>query len=261
VNSGINRVIAVENEKKLILDLKSLEAESENKVTLCEKNPFLWDTYETLKAPEYLGPNISKNWEHLHSKLIYTGTIPKSRQGELFIGQLYDCILQRMSMYQFGRVRMLLWVPKPFTGKIVAPLGSKERCKLSFVADACANTRVVESTADGDMFPSYEYDLIDIHPFEISKMTAPSDAFYYVVRHLMVTRRHKLTNAIGMLGPGADIILSRLKFDHNVEIRDMTVDQVNEVALRFDEWPLRPRVLHEDTDIMDASRRRGMSAT
>lgn len=47
------------------------------------------------------------------------------------------------------------------------------------------------------------------------------------------------------LGPGAEIILSRLSFDPSIDVGNLTVEQVDEVACKFDQWPLRPRVLFE----------------
>lgn len=51
------------------------------------------------------------------------------------------------------------------------------------------------------------------------------------------------------LGPGADIILGRLSFDPNILIGEMTAVQLDEVATKFDQWPLRPRVLFEDASV------------
>lgn len=51
------------------------------------------------------------------------------------------------------------------------------------------------------------------------------------------------------LGPGADIILQRLSFDSNIPVGAMSAEQLNEVAIKFDEWPLRPRVLFEDSSV------------
>lgn len=51
------------------------------------------------------------------------------------------------------------------------------------------------------------------------------------------------------LGPGADIILGRLSFDPNILIGEMTAVQLDEVARKFDQWPLRPRVLFEDASV------------
>lgn len=51
------------------------------------------------------------------------------------------------------------------------------------------------------------------------------------------------------LGPGADIILGRLSFDPSIIIGQMTAEQIDEVAIKFDQWPLRPRVLFEDASV------------
>lgn len=53
------------------------------------------------------------------------------------------------------------------------------------------------------------------------------------------------------LGPGADIILGRLSFDSNILIGEMTAKQLDEVAVKFDQWPLRPRVLFEDASVFN----------
>ena len=47
------------------------------------------------------------------------------------------------------------------------------------------------------------------------------------------------------MAPGAEILLGRLSFDSSVEVGNMTVEQLDEVAVKFDQWPLRPRVLFE----------------
>jgi hypothetical protein len=49
------------------------------------------------------------------------------------------------------------------------------------------------------------------------------------------------------LGPGADIILGRLSFSPDVLVGAMTAEQLDEVAIKFDQWPLRPRVLFESS--------------
>lgn len=51
------------------------------------------------------------------------------------------------------------------------------------------------------------------------------------------------------LGPGADIILGRLSFSPDILIGEMTATQLDEVAVKFDQWPLRPRVLFEDASV------------
>lgn len=49
------------------------------------------------------------------------------------------------------------------------------------------------------------------------------------------------------LGPGADIILDRLDFDPSIVVGEMSAEQIDQVAVKFDQWPLRPRVLFEDS--------------
>ena len=62
-------------------------------------------------------------------------------------------------------------------------------------------------------------------------------------------QKKPLRHMVKTLGPGADIILRRLSFDADILIGEMSAAQLNEVALKFDEWPLRPRVLFEDASV------------
>ncbi|KAG0178446.1 hypothetical protein DFQ29_003457 [Apophysomyces sp. BC1021] len=76
------------------------------------------------------------------------------------------------------------------------------------------------------------------------------DVFEYVLKHLFVMQKQPLSKMIKTLGPGADIILGRLSFDPKIAIGQMTAKQIDEVAVKFDQWPLRPRVLFEDASLL-----------
>lgn len=52
------------------------------------------------------------------------------------------------------------------------------------------------------------------------------------------------------LGPGANILIPRLSFDPSVLVVDMTVEQIDEVAMKFDQWPLRPRNLFDSEMVL-----------
>ncbi|KAF9921347.1 Dimethyladenosine transferase 1, mitochondrial [Linnemannia zychae] len=59
-----------------------------------------------------------------------------------------------------------------------------------------------------------------------------------------------------LLGPGADILLGRLSFDHNIKVKHMTMEQFDEVAQKFNQWPLRPQVLYDDLILHESKRKR-----
>jgi hypothetical protein len=70
-----------------------------------------------------------------------------------------------------------------------------------------------------------------------------------LVRHLIRKCVFINTHYCRTLGPGADIILGRLSFNPDILIGEMTAAQLDEVAVKFDQWPLRPRVLFEDASV------------
>ncbi|KAG1452423.1 hypothetical protein G6F56_007824 [Rhizopus delemar] len=152
-----------------------------------------------------------------------------------------------MAMQMFGRVPMAFWIPDQLLTKFIAGPGDKNRCKMSVVAEGCADVKVLYTTLPKEVYPETIYHLVSIVPFEKSKINADWDVFEYVLKHLFVIRKQPLKTMVKTLGPGAEIILGRLSFDVNIPIRDLSAEQLGEVARKFDEWPLRPKVLFEDT--------------
>ena len=54
---------------------------------------------------------------------------------------------------------------------------------------------------------------------------------YDVCILLLLTQPYaKLLHIIRLLGPGADILLGRLSFDHSIKVKHMTLEQLNEVT-------------------------------
>jgi len=49
-----------------------------------------------------------------------------------------------------------------------------------------------------------------------------------------------------LLGPGAEILLGRLSFDTDIKVKHLTWEQFNEIAAKFEQWPLRPVALYDD---------------
>ncbi|RUS17377.1 ribosomal RNA adenine dimethylase-domain-containing protein [Endogone sp. FLAS-F59071] len=253
--AGFKRVLAIEAMNSLQGPLKQTAALSEGIIEIVTADPYVWETYSNLKDPSWLGEPQEDSWEHVHPDLFYTGTIPATGKGELLLAQLYGCIFNRAAMFQFGRVPMAVWCSATTINKIMAVPGNMSRCKLTLVAEACTTSEVVLEARTSDFYPQYEYQLLKITPLSTPVVKAPWDTFEYVIRHLMVAKKQKLSKIIKGLGPGAEIILTRIDFDPDTIIGEMTLSQFDAVALRFDEWPLKPLDLIEDIYTVELANR------
>ncbi|CAO3645893.1 unnamed protein product [Mucor hiemalis] len=248
-DNGFKRVISLEPQTVYHHWMEGLAQKSDGVVEVLKKDGYEWETYNDLKVPQYIGDMGNTDWSIVHPKIFFTGTLPKGSRGEQLLAQFTTCIVNKMAMHTLGRIQMAFWVPDPLYRKLVAPPKDHIRCKMSVIAEASADVKLICSTAPEDMYPHGEYHLVHIVPFEKSHITAQWDVFEYVLKHLFVMQKKSLKHMVKTLGPGADIILGRLSFDSSILIGEMTAKQLDEVAVKFDQWPLRPRVLFEDASV------------
>ncbi|KAI8875102.1 S-adenosyl-L-methionine-dependent methyltransferase [Backusella circina FSU 941] len=212
------------------------------------KDGYNWETFIDLKTPEYLGPLENTDWSQVHQDIFFTGTLPKGSRGEQLLVQYCGCVLNKMALHTLGRIQMAFWVPDVLFKKFMAPPGNPMRCKMSVIKELCVDVDLIYSTEAADMYPSTEYHLISLVPFAENKLKSQWDVFEYVLKHLFVMQKRPLSHMVKTLGPGADIILGRLSFSPDILVGEMTAEQLDEVAIKFDQWPLRPRVLFEDAN-------------
>ncbi|KAI8584200.1 hypothetical protein K450DRAFT_218638 [Umbelopsis ramanniana AG] len=251
VNGGIKKVIALEPHNKFFPYISGLAKESDGAVEAMDLDGYDWSTYLKLKEDKILGSKENQDWSEVHKEILYTGTIPKSVKGEQLMAQLFGCIINKMALHSLGRIQMAMWIPTSLYVKIAAPPGDAARCKLSIVRDASADISVINTPDPENFYPPNDYKLLNIVPLAEKRIQTDWDVFEYVLRHIFVTKKQKLSKAIKTLGPGAEIITSRLSFDPNILVGQLSVEQIDEVARKFEEWPLRPKVLFEDASVFD----------
>ncbi|KAG0188716.1 Mitochondrial transcription factor 1 [Apophysomyces sp. BC1034] len=250
VNANFKRIITLEPHTQYFNKIEDLAKDSQGIVEAWKKDGYDWEAYVELKKPEYLGKLVNTDWTNVHPNILFTGTLPKSAKGEQLLAQFTTCIINKMAMHSMGRIQMALWIPDQLYKKFVAPPGSSSRCKMGAVTEACANVEVITTTSPTCVYPNNDYHLVHITPFAQKLTTSQWDVFEYVLKHLFVMQKQPLSKMIKTLGPGADIILGRLSFDPKIAIGQMTAKQIDEVAVKFDQWPLRPRVLFEDASLL-----------
>ncbi|CAM0142859.1 hypothetical protein VKS41_002573 [Umbelopsis sp. WA50703] len=251
LNGGIKKVIALEPNAKFFPFMKELSNQTNGAVEPINLDGYDWSTYLQLKEDSILGSKARSDWSKVHPEILFTGTIPKSSKGEQLLAQLFGCIINKMALHSLGRIQMAMWIPTSIYTKIAAPPGDPARCKLSIVREACTDISVVTAPDPANFYPVNDYQLLNIIPLADSRIHTDWDVFEYVLRHIFVTKRQKLSKAIKTLGPGAEILTPRLSFDPNTLVGELSVEQIDEVARKFDEWPLRPKVLFEDASIFD----------
>ncbi|KAF8938637.1 Dimethyladenosine transferase 2, mitochondrial [Dissophora ornata] len=176
--------------------------------------------------------------------------------GEKVLVDLLTASIDRMGIFGLGRVEMYMFCFKDAAKRILAAPGTPARNRVSLTAEAAAEITSLMRPAAHNFYLPYEYELLRIVPHEKPKLLTSMEVMDFCLRSLFTSKSHSLSKVIKLLGPGADILLGRLSFDHDIKIKHMTLDQLNEVALKFDQWPLRPTVLYDDMIMHESKRKR-----
>jgi hypothetical protein len=80
--------------------------------------------------------------------------LPKGSRGEQLLAQFATCVVNKMAMHTLGRIQMAFWLPDTLYKKFVAPPTDSIRCKMSVIAEASADVKLICSTKPDDMYPA-----------------------------------------------------------------------------------------------------------
>ncbi|KAG0205347.1 Mitochondrial transcription factor 1 [Mortierella sp. NVP41] len=255
--AGAKKVVTVENGEIFQNSLKKLEDESKGWIKNYNMNPFA-DPYEDLLGPKIDAiPDLkAQEWDNIHTNVMLVGTIPNSTLGEKCLHDLLAASIEKMGIFQYGRIEMYMFLYKDAAKRLLAPPGTPARNRVSVLAEAAAEmTQVMRPGATHFHLP-FDYELLRLVPHKAPKLNVSMEVMDFCLRSLFTNKSNPLNKVIKLLGPGADILLGRLSFDHNIKIKHMTLEQLSEVALKFEQWPLRPTVLYDDMILHEHKKKR-----
>ncbi|KAF9998036.1 Mitochondrial transcription factor 1 [Entomortierella chlamydospora] len=255
--AGAKKIVTVENGETYQKSLQLLEENSEGRIQHFPLNPYMDPFDELLDPKKNLFPGLEQQpWDKVHSDLMLVGSVPNSSLGEKVLLDLLMASVERMSIFKMGRVEMYLFCSKEAIKRLVAAPGTPTRGRTTLLAEAAAEISSVMRPGPTSFHLPYDYELVRFVPHEKPKMETSIEVLDFCLRSLFTNKSHALSKVIKLLGPGADILLGRLSFDQDVKIKHMTLDQLNEVALKFEQWPLRPTVLYDDMIMHENKRKR-----
>ncbi|KAF9131146.1 Mitochondrial transcription factor 1 [Mortierella sp. 14UC] len=255
--AGAKNVVTVENGDMFQSSLKKLEDESNGGIKNYNLSP-LSDPFEDLLGRKLSAfPDLKmQEWDNIQSDVMLVGTIPNSTLGEKCLHDLLTASIEKMGIFQYGRVEMFMFLYKDAVKRLMAPPGTPARNRISVLAEAAAEmTQLMRPGATHFHLP-YDYELLHIVPHKDPKLSVSMEVLDFCLRSLFTNKSNPLNKVIKLLGPGADILLGRLSFDHNIKVKHMTLEQLNEVALKFEQWPLRPTVLYDDMILHENKKKR-----
>ncbi|KAF8942348.1 Mitochondrial transcription factor 1 [Haplosporangium gracile] len=255
--AGAKKVVAVENGDAFQSSLKKLEEESGGKIKNYNMNP-LSDPFDDLLGPKInaIPDLVPQEWENIQSNVMLVGTIPNSTLGEKCLHELLMASNGKMGIFKYGRVEMFMFMFKDAAKRLIAPPGTPSRNRVSVLAEAAAEMTQLMRPGAAHFHLPYDYELVRFIPHKVPKLNVSMEVFDFCLRSLFTNKSNPLNKVIKLLGPGAEILLKRLSFDHSIKVKHMTLEQLNEVALKFEQWPLRPTVLYDDMILHEYKKKR-----
>ncbi|KAF9971131.1 Mitochondrial transcription factor 1 [Actinomortierella ambigua] len=254
---GAGKVITVEPHPSFQASLKTLQDASDGRILQLQHNPFFEPFDDVLLNPQngVLNHIQPQSWDNIHTDLVIAGSIPHSVTGEKFLQDLITSSVERDGIFRLGRIEMYFFCYKDTIKKLNAAPGEIQRHRVGVITEAATDLKTLYKPGISHFYLPYDYHLLHIVPHVKPKLESSLETFDYCLRSLFAQKSKPLATAIKLLAPGADILLSRLSFDPKIKIREMTLDQFNEVALKFDQWPLKPDTLHEDMILQERRRK------
>ncbi|KAF9366418.1 Dimethyladenosine transferase 1, mitochondrial [Mortierella sp. NVP85] len=246
--AGANKIMTVDNGDTYQSSLQALVDSSQGRIHHLPWNP-ISDPYDELviNPKNQAIPGLkTQPWDKVHSELMIVGSLPDTTLGEKVLVDLMLASMERIGIFSLGRIEMFMFCNKDTVKRLLATPGSVSRHKVAVYTEGSSTvTSIMRPGRENFHFPS-DYELIHVVPHEKPKLETNLEIADYCLRNLFGSRSHPLNKVIKLLGPGAEILLGRLSFDTSIRVKYMTIEQLNEVAVKFAQWPLRPTILYDE---------------
>lgn len=192
------QLIVVEKDRRF---LPSLELLSEATVGYTKMDIYQADI---LKFPiETAFPDLTvHDWEGRRAPIHLIGNLPFSISTRLLINWLKDISLQR-GAWSFGRTSMILTFQKEVAERIVAPILSPQRCRLSIMSQIWTEPKL-KFTIPGKAFvpkPDVDVSVVTLVPYQVPLTTLPFDLVEKVCRYIFSMRQKYCRRGVSNLYP------------------------------------------------------------
>ncbi|ORX81800.1 S-adenosyl-L-methionine-dependent methyltransferase, partial [Basidiobolus meristosporus CBS 931.73] len=231
------KIICVEPRVPLYDELTKL-SEADPRVVPFRADPYAYRTTQKLLQDEYLGSLPIREKTHVNEDLLVVVTVYKTDAHRMYINYAINDIGESLDFQKFGRVRICTICPVDFGKKFLAPIKSRYRTSTSVIAQAYSDIELIEEIPEEGMYPQDNYQVLMFTP-KLLESKVPQHVFQFVIRTLFNKKTAPINKAVKSLSPGLDHHLSKLTWDTSVPVRDLEVEQIEEVAYYFNQDPFR----------------------
>ncbi|ERE81753.1 dimethyladenosine transferase 1, mitochondrial isoform X2 [Cricetulus griseus] len=198
LNANIAELLVVEKDTRFIPGLQMLSDAAPGRLRIVHGDVL---TYKIEKA----FPNhVRRQWEDDPPNVHIIGNLPFSVSTPLIIKWLENVSLKN-GPFTYGRTKMTLTFQKEVAERLVATTGSKQRSRLSIMAQYLCNVEHLFTIPGKAFVPKPEVDVGVVHftPLIQPKIEQPFKLVEKVVQYAFQFRRKYCHQGLGMLFPKA----------------------------------------------------------
>ncbi|XP_075059489.1 dimethyladenosine transferase 1, mitochondrial isoform X1 [Mixophyes fleayi] len=196
LNCGVEELLVVEKDTRFIPGLKMLNDASMGKVRIVHGDIL---TYRMDRAfPNHL----RKAWEDDPPNVHIIGNLPFNVSTPLIV-KWFEEIANRTGPFSYGRTQMTLTFQHEVAERMIAPVGNKQRSRLSIMTQYLCNVKHCFSIPGRAFVPKPEVDVGVVHftPLIQPRIEQPFKLVEKVVQSVFHFRRKYCYRGISMLFP------------------------------------------------------------
>ncbi|XP_034714036.1 dimethyladenosine transferase 1, mitochondrial isoform X2 [Etheostoma cragini] len=231
VNAGAADVLVVEKDTRFIPGLKLLSEAAPGRLRIVHGDIL------TYRMDRGFPESISKPWEGGPPNLHIIGNLPFSVSTPLIIKWLEN-IANRTGPFIYGRTRLTLTFQKEVAERMTASTGSKQRSRLSIMAQYLCTVRNCFTIPGRAFVPKPEVDVGVVHftPLVQPQIQQPFKLVEKVVRNIFQFRRKHCHKGVEKLFPEAcrveltQEMMQKADVDPTLRPTDLTIPQFRALA-------------------------------
>ncbi|ELK34796.1 PREDICTED: dimethyladenosine transferase 1, mitochondrial isoform X1 [Myotis davidii] len=198
LNAGIAELLVVEKDSRFLPGLQMLSDAAPGKLRIVHGDVL------TFKVERAFPESLKRQWEDDPPNVHIIGNLPFNVSTPLIIKWLEN-VSQREGPFAYGRTQMTLTFQKEVAERLAANTGSKQRSRLSVMAQYLCRVQHVFTIPGRAFVPKPEVDVGVVHftPLTQPKIEQPFKLVEKVVQHVFQFRRKYCHRGLGMLFPEA----------------------------------------------------------
>ncbi|XP_041828063.1 dimethyladenosine transferase 1, mitochondrial [Melanotaenia boesemani] len=198
LNAGVADLLVVEKDSRFIPGLKLLSEAAPDRLRIIHGDIL------TYRMDRGFPANISKPWEEDPPKLHIIGNLPFNVSTPLIIKWLEN-IANRTGPFSYGRTRLTLTFQKEVAERLTASTGSKQRSRLSIMAQYLCTVHNCFTIPGRAFVPKPEVDVgvVNFTPLVQPQIQQPFKLVEKVIRNIFQFRRKHCHKGVEKLFPEA----------------------------------------------------------